>query len=63
MTEGDYDHAIELLVTAENDMRKGEYDFAHIKLLKALTLLEVPAYAQEIEAIDYEAWDEFADIE
>jgi len=39
MTEGDYLKALELIKDAERNIREGDYDFAHINILEALTLL------------------------
>jgi len=39
MTEGDYIMAIELIKEAESNIVQGNYDFAHINILEALTLL------------------------
>jgi len=40
MTEGDYLKALELIKEAERNIREGDYDFAHINILEALTLLD-----------------------
>jgi len=40
MTEGDYLKALELIKDAERNIREGDYDFAHINILEALTLLD-----------------------
>ena len=40
MTEGDYLKALELIKDAERNIRQGDYDFAHINILEALTLLD-----------------------
>jgi hypothetical protein len=39
MTEGDYLKAMELLKECEKHLTHGDYDFAHICILEALTLL------------------------
>lgn len=39
MTEGDYLKALELIKEAERNIREGDYDFAQINILEALTLL------------------------
>ena len=39
MTEGDYTKALQLLNECEMHLRRGDYDFAHICILEALTLL------------------------
>ena len=62
MTEGDYEQAIDLLKQADENMKKGEYDFAHINLLQALNLLEVPEYEQEVDYAE-DTWDELADVD
>jgi len=39
MTEGDYTKALQLLNECKLHLRRGDYDFAHICILEALTLL------------------------